>query len=667
MQVARKAAEGLLQVAMSLVLLIVLNNMANSKFAVILGWAAWQGVRHVVIDKKYNHLRYFRSFLATCAECLLRQQLKQIHVSPYCSLLLDNSTDKSNEEHCLLYIRYMDMEAFEPKTEYLCTVKLFAKTGFSMFQTVKLVFAVLGIQLAKVTGLCTDGDAAMVGHINGLRGHLQKENPYLLSAHCAAHKSSLVMSDVSSIHGKLTTMDLVLRDTHNFFNRSPKRFQMWKRYAENHGLTATKFPMFNTTRWFSRAQCITVMLRSLPMLIQFLSKPTVQKALDGSDDLLDKVCNPEFVMVLHGVADVIEPVEIFRKYFQHDDLLPHAVKGRVDVTCEMLDALVKGNAVGGQHMEAFLRDLKASGHWTSRPLKGKPAITVHLKGGYDKEDIKQFMRDLVSDVKSFTRERFPDADVLDCFQIFDPKSYKDLRFGVQLDEYGKSELLTILKHLGNGEYQNRLIDLSLRSTRDQIMQSEFPAMKQALWSRAKDSRGLKMTSVWGEFRGEGRERIMPHMFILVTVGLLVPLNTACVERGFSHHGIIKNKLRNALKVIQMDSLLRVKHLCSSYEEFDYEAAADLHDNMQDGLISKLANQVDQLQFSQLDEESDEEVIIDFEEALSDSDASVSEYAFSASDLEEDPFERDMELSDDEQAGQSIISNEEDDYAAQIGF
>ena len=66
-----------------------------------------------------------------------------------------------------------------------------------------------------------------------------------------------------------------------------------------------------------------------------------------------------------------------------------------------------------------------------------------------------------------------------------------------------------------------------------------------------------MVAVWAEFREEGRDRTLPNMFTMVSVGLVVPLNTACVERGFSHHGIIKNKLRNSLKVLQMDSLLRV--------------------------------------------------------------------------------------------------------------
>ena len=54
--------------------------------------------------------------------------------------------------------------------------------------------------------------------------------------------------------------------------------------------------------------------------------------------------------------------------------------------------------------------------------------------------------------------------------------------------------------------------------------------------------------VWAEFYEAGREQSMPNMFTLVKAGLVIPLNTACVERGFSHHGIIKNKLRSRLKL-----------------------------------------------------------------------------------------------------------------------
>ena len=58
------------------------------------------------MDQKFSHLRYFNVFLATCSEAFLRIQLEAIEAKPFVAILLDNSTDKSTEEHCLMYIRY---------------------------------------------------------------------------------------------------------------------------------------------------------------------------------------------------------------------------------------------------------------------------------------------------------------------------------------------------------------------------------------------------------------------------------------------------------------------------------------------------------------------------------------------------------------------------------
>ena len=102
---------------------------------------------------------------------------------------------------------------------------------------------------------------------------------------------------------------------------------------------------------------------------------------------------------------------------------------------------------------------------------------------------------------------------------------------------------------------------------------------------------------------------MPNMFTLVKAGIVIPLNTACVERGFSHHGIIKNKL--SLKVVNVDSLLRVKLLCQDYKKFDYQRAMELHDSMHNSFISSLARKVDQLQFAAFDEELANEDPVDF--------------------------------------------------------
>lgn len=44
----------------------------------------------------------------------------------------------------------------------------------------------------------------------------------------------------------------------------------------------------------------------------------------------------------------------------------------------------------------------------------------------------------------------------------------------------------------------------------------------------------------------GRQQSMPHMFTLASISLGLALNTAVVERGFSLHLVIKDRLRNRL-------------------------------------------------------------------------------------------------------------------------
>lgn len=61
-----------------------------------------------------------------------------------------------------------------------------------------------------------------------------------------------------------------------------------------------------------------------------------------------------------------------------------------------------------------------------------------------------------------------------------------------------------------------------------------------------------------------------------------------VKRGFPLHLIIKNKLRNRLKEAQVDAMLRLKLLCSPYDQFEYQPAIDMFDK---GLDSGLSAQL----------------------------------------------------------------------------
>ena len=96
------------------------------------------------------------------------------------------------------------------------------------------------------------------------------------------------------------------------------------------------------------------------------------------------------------------------------------------------------------------------------------------------------------------------------------------------------------------------------------------------------------------------------MLVAIGIGLVIPLNTACVDRGFSLHCNIKNKLRNRWKIPQVNAMLRIKLLYGLYQDFDYPAAIDLFEDgtgAGTGLQAQLAKEVS-------DVEEEEEVAID---------------------------------------------------------
>ncbi|OAE31065.1 hypothetical protein AXG93_4031s1160 [Marchantia polymorpha subsp. ruderalis] len=65
-------------------------------------YLAW--LEHPCINRKYNHKRYFWSFLSVISEGLLAAQLARLAFSPFYFVILNNSNDIGNENHYLIFL-----------------------------------------------------------------------------------------------------------------------------------------------------------------------------------------------------------------------------------------------------------------------------------------------------------------------------------------------------------------------------------------------------------------------------------------------------------------------------------------------------------------------------------------------------------------------------------
>lgn len=101
------------------------------------------------------------------------------------------------------------------------------------------------------------------------------------------------------------------------------------------------------------------------------------------------------------------------------------------------------------------------------------------------------------------------------------------------------------------------------------------AFRAEVWSIVDSNRNAPTINVFYRvfFNDAKHLKNFPNMRQLILVMLMIPVQTACVERGFSLHRVIKNRLRNRLKVATIDSLLRVFFLAPRpLKSFPFEKA-----------------------------------------------------------------------------------------------
>lgn len=472
----------------------------------------------------------------------------------------------------LLVHRYLDKNLWQSRTEFLCAVQLVDKSAEGMYRLLCAVLDAMDLPLSKLVALCTDGDSALIGKHNGLGAKLRANVAYLLSVHCAAHKTALALGDTAKGIEALQMLDLVLKDVHNLFGKSAKRQLAWKRYAEKRGVTAFQFPCYNATRWFSRAQCVKVLMKNLPVLIRFLQKKEGKRGWEPVEKLLPTITDVCFVALLHAVDDVLVPLENFRRYFEKDGNLPHKAQPHVEA-CKKAFTELQGREgaekFGGSSLRRFLSNLTTSNVW-----EVSPGVNIQLLEPlteFTLDSVREFLNELVEAATEHLDLRFPESDVLNAFMIFDPQSYRHVRSG-NLESFGKAEFKKIVTHFCAAKLENRLFDVDEALV--DVLSREFTIMKKTLWTAGLDQHAT-FESVW---RGldDSHRLVLPHMLKFVEVCFTVPMNSARAERGFSEHGIVKTKLRNRLRIVTLDALMRCTDMVSDYKDFDYDAAVSLY-------------------------------------------------------------------------------------------
>ncbi len=143
---------------------------------------------------KYTSPEIQNEILKLMALSVLRQVVHSIHDAPFCSLMIDETTDVSNKEQVVIFLRWIDKK-FEANEEFIGLHQVDSTTSAVLFAIVRDVLTRLNLSIHKLRGQCFDGASAMSGAKRGLAALVQQEEPKAIYTHCYGHALNLACGD----------------------------------------------------------------------------------------------------------------------------------------------------------------------------------------------------------------------------------------------------------------------------------------------------------------------------------------------------------------------------------------------------------------------------------------------------------------------------------------
>ena len=125
---------------------------------------------------------------------MLRQVAVNLQGASFYTIMVDETTDISNDEQVVLCLRWVD-DTFDVHEEFVGLYKVESISSNSLVAVIKDMLLRLNLTLTKVRGQCYDGAANMAGSKSGIAKQLRSEEPRAVFTHCYGHALNLACGD----------------------------------------------------------------------------------------------------------------------------------------------------------------------------------------------------------------------------------------------------------------------------------------------------------------------------------------------------------------------------------------------------------------------------------------------------------------------------------------
>ncbi|XP_046546804.1 zinc finger protein 862-like [Haliotis rubra] len=459
----------------------------------------------------------------------------KISASPCISILIDESTDISVTKKLLIYTRSLNSE-FDVETNFLANVQIPDGKATTLLETVKKTLQDRSIPMSKIIAVGSDGAAVMTGRKNGFVALLNKESTVpVIGVHCIAHRLALVTSQAAENVPYLKKFQGTLSDIFYFFKKSSVRRERLYALEEVLECENVTYKEIHSVRWFSIYNALEAVFRTWKPLALFLESERVETNNSTAKGILQRISSYKFLLVLHLLMDIIPTMTRLSLQFQKEDIDLAALRPSIDAVIQQLQYLKEENGPALVQFESQCP--KGSCEFDGVPITSEAGVEKRFSNVR-----AAFLQNLMSELEC----RFPAVatDVVTCMSVL---SLRGLSF---LSEDAR-------KHWGTEQLQN-IIDFY--SHREKTFVDAEETLRE--WAMCKDmvhQQHYPCTSIcqlW-QILSSRHPDTFPNLFKIAQVAVLLPLQTATVERGFSVQNLIKRSHRNRLSSERLDTLMQL--------------------------------------------------------------------------------------------------------------
>jgi hypothetical protein len=497
-----------------------------------------------------------RDFVTTAcklmATYLRTETLAEVRASPAFALGIDESTDVSSTQQMIVYVWYLKGSTL--KIKFLAVVSLKSATAQAIHAALMDCINAWDLPVDNFVAFGSDGASTMTGKDNGVSALLKRDFKYQISFHCLAHKLALSAKGACKDVPYFESFDATTHSITSYFSKSPKRTIRMDEIKEALGLTEVGNILRDVaTRWLSKGNSVDSIWKALPALVEEFQEQS--EGVEIAEVLFGQLTCFEYVATLALFKDLCAKLNILSKAFQRDHSDYEDAMELVKSTKRGLRVLYIDPPVpGGGTLKTIMKRVP-----TDTLDAGETMFNfVHTSGGeisltVSRDEYDSFITHaklLANSLFEELTDRFPDEALNEAFRVFTPNSFPTEES--LLDSYGDDELEVLLAHYEGAPVFGSETSLNRADVTEQWENMKLLMFENEAWN-------CETFEKWWDpiLDNPSKSQRFVQVLFFVRIRKVLPLATACCERGFSTMGFVKTEEKSRMSTDLLSSRMFV--------------------------------------------------------------------------------------------------------------